>query len=147
MSLFLSLSSLSAHLSLCVALSVCLSLSLPFSVGVSACVWPVCLSLLCVVCVCMYVWVYAVKELYNGLPDLLTRVAHEELQRFPGLSECNVTYLPQVGPSLPLSFTHTHTHTCPLTHTQHAHTHTHSHTHTHTHTHSLAGVSDGADKV
>ena len=38
-----------------------------------------------------------VRELYSGLPDLLTRVAHEELERLPGLSECNVTYLPQVN--------------------------------------------------
>jgi DNA mismatch repair protein MSH5 len=35
------------------------------------------------------------KELYNGLPDLLTRVAHEELEKLPGIAECNVTYLPQ----------------------------------------------------
>ena len=42
-------------------------------------------------CVCV------VKELYNGLPDLLTRVAHEELERLPGLAECNITYLPQVS--------------------------------------------------
>ena len=37
------------------------------------------------------------KELYNGLPDLLTQVAHEELEKLPGVSECNITYLPQVG--------------------------------------------------
>ena len=41
--------------------------------------------------------IYPVRELYSGLPDLLTRVAHEELERLPGLSECNVTYLPQVN--------------------------------------------------
>ena len=37
-----------------------------------------------------------VKELYNGLPDLLTQVAHEELEKLPGVTECNITYLPQV---------------------------------------------------
>ena len=39
---------------------------------------------------------FAVKELYNGLPDLLTQVAHEELEKLPRIAECNITYLPQV---------------------------------------------------
>ena len=56
-------------------------------------------SSLPVLCVC--VCVCAGKELYNGLPDLLTEVAHEELERLPGLSECNITYLPQVFPPPP----------------------------------------------
>ena len=42
------------------------------------------------------VHIMTVKELYNGLPDLLTQVAHEELEKLPGVTECNITYLPQV---------------------------------------------------
>ena len=44
--------------------------------------------------VCMYVE----RSLLHGLPDLMTKVAEEELQRMNYLvAECNVIYYPQVG--------------------------------------------------
>ena len=37
------------------------------------------------------------KRIYHGLPDLMTRVAKEELDELgDGIDECNVMYLPQV---------------------------------------------------
>ena len=37
------------------------------------------------------------RAVYHGLPDLLTRVAGQELERLGGdISECKVVYLPQV---------------------------------------------------
>ena len=57
-------------------------------------------SLAATLCYVQYVLIFSifppVKELYNGLPDLLTRVAREELEKLPGITECNITYLPQV---------------------------------------------------
>lgn len=44
------------------------------------------------ICVCIE------RSLLHGLPDLMTKVAEEELQRMNYLvSECNVIYYPQVG--------------------------------------------------
>ncbi|XP_071799824.1 mutS protein homolog 5-like isoform X1 [Asterias amurensis] len=38
------------------------------------------------------------KRTYNGLPDLMTQVAQEELNRLSAdIEECNVIYLPQLG--------------------------------------------------
>eukprot|EP00118_Oscarella_pearsei_P012511 m.92641 g.92641 ORF g.92641 m.92641 type:complete len:572 (+) comp36749_c0_seq10:12-1727(+) len=38
------------------------------------------------------------KDTYNGLPDLMTKVATEELTRLDSeIKECNVLYLPQLG--------------------------------------------------
>ncbi|XP_078658061.1 mutS protein homolog 5-like isoform X1 [Branchiostoma floridae x Branchiostoma belcheri] len=38
------------------------------------------------------------KRTYNGLPDFMTRVAREELNRLDdSITECNVIYLPQLG--------------------------------------------------
>jgi len=37
------------------------------------------------------------KRVYHGLPDLMTRVAREELDQLgDDVDECNVMYLPQV---------------------------------------------------
>lgn len=37
------------------------------------------------------------KRTYNGLPDLMTKVASEELKRLDdSITECGVSYLPQV---------------------------------------------------
>ena len=37
------------------------------------------------------------KHTYNGLPELMTRVASSELQNLDeSINECNVIYLPQV---------------------------------------------------
>ncbi|XP_067679638.1 mutS protein homolog 5-like [Haliotis asinina] len=38
------------------------------------------------------------KRTYNGLPDFMTKVAREELNRLsPDIVECNIIYLPQIG--------------------------------------------------
>lgn len=38
------------------------------------------------------------KRTYNGLPDFMTKVAKEELNRLDDdITECNVIYLPQIG--------------------------------------------------
>eukprot|EP00058_Branchiostoma_floridae_P015897 XP_002601385.1 hypothetical protein BRAFLDRAFT_103449 [Branchiostoma floridae] len=38
------------------------------------------------------------KRTYNGLPDFMTRVAREELNKLDAsITECNVIYLPQLG--------------------------------------------------
>ena len=40
---------------------------------------------------------YAEKRIYHGLPDLMTKVAREELDELgDDIDECNVMYLPQV---------------------------------------------------
>ena len=40
------------------------------------------------------------KRTYNGLPDFMTKLAAEELERLSDdIQECNVIYLPQVGNS------------------------------------------------
>ena len=37
------------------------------------------------------------KRTYNGLPDFMTKVAREELNKLSSaITECNVIYLPQV---------------------------------------------------
>lgn len=37
------------------------------------------------------------KRIYNGLPDLLSRIAYEELEQLGDeITECQVVYLPQV---------------------------------------------------
>jgi len=37
------------------------------------------------------------KRTYNGLPDLMTKVAQEEMNRMSDdISECKVVYMPQV---------------------------------------------------
>ena len=42
--------------------------------------------------------IFAVKRLYNGLPDFMTQVAHQELQELgDDITQCSVIYLPQVG--------------------------------------------------
>ncbi|KAM7286876.1 mutS protein homolog 5 [Ixodes scapularis] len=44
------------------------------------------------------------KRIYNGLPDLLTRIAYQELDRLDDrIPECQVVYLPQIGYLLTLS--------------------------------------------
>ncbi len=69
------------------------------------------------------------KRTYNGLPDFLTKIATDELERLPSedVAECSIMYLPQVNPgggeggllectryrwcgctSMPLEFTFTH---------------------------------------
>ncbi|XP_038048492.1 mutS protein homolog 5-like isoform X2 [Patiria miniata] len=46
------------------------------------------------------------KRTYNGLPDLMTQVAREELNRLSSdIEECNVIYLPQLGYLLAISCT------------------------------------------
>ncbi|XP_075731249.1 mutS protein homolog 5-like isoform X2 [Rhipicephalus microplus] len=38
------------------------------------------------------------KRVYNGLPDLLTRIAYGELEKLdPDITDCQVVYLPQIG--------------------------------------------------
>lgn len=38
------------------------------------------------------------KRTYNGLPDFMTKVAREELNKLQAsIKECNVIYLPQVN--------------------------------------------------
>lgn len=38
------------------------------------------------------------KRVYNGLPDLLTRIAYGELEKLdPEITDCQVVYLPQIG--------------------------------------------------
>ncbi|KAK8778906.1 hypothetical protein V5799_019755 [Amblyomma americanum] len=38
------------------------------------------------------------KRIYNGLPDLLTRIAYGELEKLdPEVTDCQVVYLPQIG--------------------------------------------------
>ena len=38
------------------------------------------------------------KRTYNGLPDLMTKVAQEEMDNLnEDVPECNVVYLPQVN--------------------------------------------------
>jgi len=37
------------------------------------------------------------KRTYNGLPDLMTKVAHDEMNRMDDdIAECKVVYMPQV---------------------------------------------------
>ena len=43
------------------------------------------------------VFIHVEKRIYHGLPDLMTKVAREELDELgDGIDECNVMYLPQV---------------------------------------------------
>ena len=45
----------------------------------------------------------AEKRTYNGLPDFMTKVAKEELNKLSeDIKECTVMYLPQVRASPPL---------------------------------------------
>ena len=45
------------------------------------------------------------KRTYNGLPDLMTKVASEELKRLDeSITECGVSYLPQVNHSCNIPF-------------------------------------------
>jgi len=42
-------------------------------------------------------WLLSEKRTYNGLPDLMTRVACEEMNRMDDdIAECKVVYMPQV---------------------------------------------------
>lgn len=59
-------------------------------------------SLLLLVSLCveneMWSLLWSVKQVYNGLPDFMTQVAHQELQDLPpGIQQCSVIYLPQVS--------------------------------------------------
>ena len=46
---------------------------------------------------CMYMHVHVERSLLHGLPDLMTKVAAEELHKMNYMvSECNVIYYPQV---------------------------------------------------
>jgi len=39
----------------------------------------------------------AEKRTYNGLPDIMTKVAHDEMVRMDGaIEQCAVNYMPQV---------------------------------------------------
>jgi len=43
-------------------------------------------------------WLLSEKRTYNGLPDLMTRVAYDEMNRMDDdIAECKLVYMPQVG--------------------------------------------------
>ena len=47
---------------------------------------------------CVGVGFVVEKRTYNGLPDFMTKVAREELNKLSSsITECNVIYLPQVN--------------------------------------------------
>jgi len=56
----------------------------------------------------LIVVIRAEKRTYNGLPDLMTRVAQEEMNRMnEDISECKVVYMPQVRAVFHASITST----------------------------------------
>ena len=62
------------------------------------------------------------KQLYNGLPDLMTQVAEEELAKLPDyITQCTIIYVPQVTMVTSLVCCDYTTHTAPLP-TSHPHT-------------------------
>ena len=42
--------------------------------------------------------IFLEKRSYNGLPDFMTKIAREELEKLSDdVQECSVIYMPQVG--------------------------------------------------